>query len=255
MRRLMFAGLAALAMTAVAVGSASAAEGEAELDTQPWSFSGIFGMFDRAALQRGLQVYREVCKNCHSMNLLAYRNLEALGYNRNEVKAIAAQDQVTAGPNDEGDMFERPAKPFDHFAPPFPNEQAARAANGGALPPDLSVIAKARVGGPDYIYSLLTGYEEPPQGFELLAGKQYNRVFPGHQIAMPQPLYDDSVTYQDGTPATLEQEAKDVATFLMWAAEPTLEERKHTGIKVILFLLVFTGLLYAAKRKIWSDVH
>jgi ubiquinol-cytochrome c reductase cytochrome c1 subunit len=255
MRRIMIAVLAAAAVAAGGIGPATAAGEDVELDSQAWSFSGIFGTFDPAALQRGLQIYREVCKTCHSMNLVAYRNLDALGYSEDEIKAIAAEDTVVDGPNEEGDMFDRPARPSDRFAPPFANEQAARSANGGALPPDLSVIVEARLGGPDYVYSLLTGYEEPPADVELLAGMNYNRVFPGHQIAMAPPLSEDAVEFADGTPATVEQMAKDVVTFLTWAAEPMLEERKRTGIKVILFLLVFTGLLYAAKRKIWGDVH
>ncbi|QQP90471.1 cytochrome c1 [Skermanella sp. TT6] len=232
------------------------AAGEAPVPPkQEWSHSGIFGTFDRAALQRGFQVYKEVCSTCHAMNFVAYRNLEALGFSEDEVKAIAAQYEVTAGPNDNGEMFERPAIPADHFKNPFPNEQAARAANGGAYPPDLSLMAKARPHGEDYLYALLVGYEDPPEGFNVPDGQYYNKYFPGHLIGMPPILQDDSVTYADETPATQAQLAHDVAAFLTWAAEPHLEARKQTGVKVILFLLVFTGMMYAVKRKVWADAH
>lgn len=248
---------AALALAAVVglAGNALAA-GEAPVPpAQDWSFNGIFGTFDRAALQRGFQVYKEVCSGCHSMNLLAYRNLHDLGFNEEEVAAIAAQYRVTDGPDDTGAMFERPGRPTDTFVSPFANEQAARAANNGALPPDLSVITKARGGGPDYIYGLLTGYEEPPPGVQLMAGMHYNEYFPGHQIAMPNMLSPGLVEYADGTEATSEQMAWDVVTFLTWAAEPHMETRKEMGVQVILFLIVFTGLMYAVKRKLWADVH
>ncbi|HZT51509.1 MAG TPA: cytochrome c1 [Stellaceae bacterium] len=241
-------------------GVASAALAQTEEATPPlpnpgWSFSGIFGTFDRAALQRGFQIYSEVCSNCHSMNLLHYRDLAAFGYTEDQIKAIAAQKQVTDGPNDQGEMFQRPARPADAFVAPYPNEQAARAAHNGALPPDLSLIVKARAGGVDYVYGILTGYKEAPSSFKLNDGMNYNVYFPGHQIAMPQPLSDNVVTYADGTPSTLPQEAHDVVTFLAWAAEPTMEDRKRAGAKVLLFLLVMAGVLYGAKRKIWSDLH
>jgi len=226
-----------------------------EIPGHQFSFEGLFGTYDRAALQRGFQVYQLVCASCHSLDLVAYRHLEALGYSAAEVKAIAAAVTVTDGPNDEGEMFERPGLPSDPFKAPFPNEQAARFVNNGAYPPDLSLMAKAREAGPDYIVALLTGYHEPPAGFALLEGMSYNAYFPGHQIAMPPPLVEGSVTYEDGTTASVEQMAADAATFLMWAAEPHLETRKQTGVKVVLFLLVMTGLLYAAKRKVWSDLH
>jgi len=227
----------------------------AALPKQDWSHSGIFGTFDRAALQRGFQVYKEVCAACHSMNLVSYRNLQALGFNEDEVKAIAAQYEVTAGPNDAGEMFQRPAIPADRFVKPFPNEQAARVANGGALPPDLSLMAKARPHGEDYIYALLTGFEEPPAGVTVPDGMYYNKYFPGHLIGMPPILQDGSVTYSDNTATSQAQLAHDVATFLTWTAEPHLEARKQTGVKVILFLLVFTGMMYAVKRKVWADAH
>ncbi len=235
-------------------GAASAAEGVA-LPHEEWSFQGIFGTYDRAALQRGFQVYTNVCAGCHGLSLVRYRNLEAIGFSEDEVKAIAAEVQVTDGPNGDGDMFERAGRPSDAFVSPFANEQAARASNGGAYPPDLSLMTKARVGGPDYAYGILTGYHEAPAGMELQPGLNYNAYFPGHQIAMPAPLSEDAVEYADGTPATVEQMAHDVVTFLSWTAEPELETRKRMGVKVILFLVVFTGLLYATKRKIWAKLH
>jgi ubiquinol-cytochrome c reductase cytochrome c1 subunit len=236
-------------------GSAFAAGESHAVPKQEWAHSGIFGTFDRAALQRGFQVYKEVCSTCHAMSLVSYRNLQALGFSDDEVKAIAAQYTVMGGPNDNGEMFERPAIPADHFKSPFPNEQAARAANGGAYPPDLSLMAKARPGGEDYIYALLTGFEEPPAEVKVPDGMYYNKYFPGNLIGMPAILQDDSVTYADNTPATQAQLAHDVATFLTWTAEPHLEARKQTGVKVILFLLVFTGMMYAVKRKVWADAH
>ena len=252
MRRLALAAAAALAF---AMPAFAQDESEPPLPHPSWSFDGIFGTFDRAALQRGFEIYDQVCSNCHSMNLLHYRDLSALGYSEDQIKAIAAQKQTTGGPNDQGEMFQRPAQPADAFVAPYPNEQAARAAHNGALPPDLSLIVKARAGGADYVYGILTGFENPPSGFKMNDGMQYDEFFPGHQIAMPQPLTDDSVTFADGTKATLPQEAHDVTTFLAWAAEPKMEERKRAGAKVLLFLLVMTGVLYGAKRKIWADIH
>ena len=245
----------ALAALIVASGSAFAAEAP-EPAAQEWSFGGIFGTYDRKSLRRGLQVYNEVCATCHSLDLVAYRNLPAIGFDENEVKDIAAQFEVLDGPNDEGDMFTRAAVPADRFAPPFANKMAARAANNGAYPPDLSVITKARKGGADYIYALLSGYrEDVPDGFELIEGMSYNDYFPNHQIAMPPPLAEDAVEYADGTKASTEQMAKDVTTFLAWAGEPEMEQRKQLGIKVLLFLIVLTAMLFALKRKIWADVH
>jgi ubiquinol-cytochrome c reductase cytochrome c1 subunit len=225
------------------------------LPRESWSFDGPFGTFDRAALQRGFQVYQEVCSNCHSLSLVSYRDLAALGYNEDQIKNIASQKQVTDGPNDQGEMFQRPARPSDRFVPAFPNDQANRAAHNGALPPDQSLIVKAREGGPDYIYGILTGYKDAPADDKVPDGMYYNVYFPGHHIAMPPPLTDDVVSYGDGTKATVQQEAHDIVTFLTWAAEPRLEERKKTGAKVIIFLLVMTGVLYAAKRKIWAEIH
>jgi len=255
MRGLLSAAAAAILLALGAQMSLAQEETTPPLPNPGWSFDGIFGTFDRAALQHGFQIYSEVCSNCHSMNLLHYRDLAALGYNDDEIKAIAAQKQVTAGPNDQGDMFQRPAQPADAFVPPFPNDQANRAAHNGALPPDLSLIIKARDGGPDYCYGILTGFKQAPADFKLTEGMNYDEYFPGHQIAMPQPLQDNSVTFADGTQALLPEEAHDVCTFLTWASEPKMEERKETGVKVMLFLFVMSLVLYGAKRKIWAPVH
>jgi len=231
-----------------------AAESGHKLENQQWSFEGIFGTYDRGALQRGFQVYSQVCSACHSMKYLSYRNLEALGYTDDEVKAIASQYTIMDGPNDEGEMFERARKPSDRFKSPYDNDKASRYANGGALPPDLSLITKAREGGADYVYGILTGYEEPPEGVDLAAGQHWNKVMAGNKIAMAAPLSDDIVSYEDGSPTTVDQYARDVAQFLTWAAEPEMEIRKRTGIKVILFLLAFAGIMYSVKKKIWADV-
>ncbi len=250
----------ALALGALVLGIAFAAPLSASEAPKPkaqdWSFQGLFGTFDRAAQQRGFQVYKEVCSGCHSLNQVAYRNLAALGYNEDQIKAIAATVEMQGGPNDEGEMFTRKGKPFDKFKNPFPNANAARAANNGAYPPDLSVITKAKPHGSDYLYALLTSYKEkPPEGMKMTEGMFYNAMFPGAQIAMVPPLMPDAVAYQDGTKATVAQMAKDVTTFLAWAAEPELEERKSMGRKVILFLIALTALMYALKRKIWADLH
>jgi ubiquinol-cytochrome c reductase cytochrome c1 subunit len=221
-----------------------------------WSFNGLFGTYDKASLQRGYQVYKEVCAACHSMRLVSFRHLTALGYTEDEVKAFASEYEVTDGPNDDGEMFERPARPSDRFPSPYPNDNAARVSNGGALPPDLSLIAKARVGGPDYLHALLTGYKEAPADVAMGENMYYNEYFPGQQIAMAPPLSDEIVTYADGQPnPTLDQLARDVSHFLNWAAEPELEQRKQTGWKVIIFLVIFTLLAYVTKRRIWADVH
>jgi len=261
MRALLLATLAAFALPALA------AEAPAP-PAQKWSFDGPFGAFDRGELQRGLQVYKEVCAACHSLNLIRFRDLGGPGapgirhdgngglwYSADQVRSLAAQAQVPDGPNDAGDMFERPGRPADRFRPPYANEQLARVANGGALPPDLSLIIEARKSGADYVYSLLTGYADPPAGVQVLEGMHYNRWFPGHQIAMKPPLEADRVAYADGTKATPEQMSRDVVAFLSWAAEPNLEDRKRLGFKVILFLIVLSGLLYAVKRKVWADLH
>ncbi len=253
MRELLIASLAALFLTSTS-GSALAAEG-APLETRSWPHKGIFGTFDRAALQRGFQVFKEVCSGCHSAKYLRFRDLTGIGLDMDTIKALASEYTVTDGPDDQGEMFERPAKPFDVFPPPFPNPQAARAANGGALPPDLSLIIKARKGGEDYVHSLLLGYGEPPAGEHGPEGAYYNRYFPGGWIAMPPPLSDGLVEYPDGTPATVDQMASDVTQFLAWLSDPTLEERKGVGLKYMLFVLVMTGIFYAYKRKVWSRIH
>ncbi len=252
MKKLIIA--AAVVFAGLQAGAAQAAEGKA-LPARDWPFSGIFGHYDRGAMQRGFQVYREVCSGCHSLRLIAFRNLEALGYGEDEIKAIAAEYTVEDGPDDEGEMFERPGLPADRIPSPFANSKAAAAANNGAVPPDLSLMIKARNGGADYLHALLTGYSDPPDDVELLDVQSYNLYFPGNLIAMAPPLEVDAVEYADGTPATVEQMASDVANFLAWTAEPEMEDRKRMGIKVILFLLAFTGVLYAAKRKVWADLH
>jgi ubiquinol-cytochrome c reductase cytochrome c1 subunit len=245
-----------------------------------WSFEGLFGTFDRGALQRGFQVYKDVCAACHGMRQLYYRNLMDIGLTEEQVKNVAASVEVDDGPNDEGKMFTRPGRPSDRFKSPFPNANAARFANNGALPPDLSLITKAREGGASYVFGILTGYKEsppPPEESacrvteekkgadgkvtkvvtapEVREGQFYNAHMPGCIIAMPPPLAENGVTYADGTPATIEQQTVDVSTFLAWAAEPELETRHRTGVKVLLFLFVLTGMLFALKKKIWREVH
>ncbi|MDG2284176.1 MAG: cytochrome c1 [Alphaproteobacteria bacterium] len=246
-------------MAVVAVGLASTpvkAAGEGiEIPEQDWSFAGVFGTFDRGELQRGFQVYKEVCAGCHSLNYIAFRNLTDLGFNEVEIKAIAAEYDVVDGPNNDGEMFDRPGLPADRIPAPFPNDNAARASNGGALPPDLSLMVDARPNGANYLYALLTGYGDAPSGTTVAEGMSYNAYFPGHQIAMPSPISDDGVEYTDGTSATAAQQARDVTAFLAWTTEPNMEERKRIGVMAILFLLVMTGLLYVSKRKIWADVH
>jgi len=248
--------LIALAIGVGLGGAARALEEAPEPPHQQWPFEGVFGTYDTAASQRGFQVYKEVCSACHAVKHLAFRNLEEIGYTEDQVKGIAAQYQVTDGPNDEGQMFQRPARPSDPIPGPFPNDQAARAANNGALPPDLSLITKAREGGPDYVYAILNGFKDPPAGFKLLEGTYYNQYFTGHQIKMPPPLTQtDQLKYADGTQATVPQMSHDVVSFLSWAAEPNLNDRHRIGFKVILFLIIATGVFYAAKRKIWSRIH
>jgi len=241
---------------------------------QDWSFAGVFGKYDPAQVQRGFQVYKEVCSSCHSLNLVAFRTLaddRGPYFSEEQVKALAAEYQITDGPDDAGDMFQRPGRPSDHFPPPFANPQAAAAANGGAAPPDLSLMAKARgvgrgfpwflldgvttyqEGGPDYIHALLTGYEDPLAGVTVSQGTHYNPYFAsGPALAMPKPLSDGQVTYTDGSPQTVDQYATDVAAFLMWTAEPTLGDRKELGFRVLIFLIVFAVLMYLTKRRVWA---
>ncbi|MFZ1680683.1 MAG: cytochrome c1 [Rhizobiaceae bacterium] len=240
---------------------------------QSWSFAGPFGTYDKGQLQRGLKVYKEVCSACHSMQLVPFRTLEDLGYSEEQVKAFAAEYEVTDGPNDDGEMFTRKAVPADRFPSPFPNEQAAAASNNGAAPPDFSLIAKARgvergfplfvidiftqyaESGPDYIHALLTGYDEqPPHGMEVPEGTYYNPYFVGGKsLSMAPPLSADVVTYDDGSPQTVDQYARDVSAFLMWAAEPHLEARKKTGFGTMIFLVILAGMVYISKKKVWAD--
>ncbi|WP_375454472.1 cytochrome c1 [uncultured Methylobacterium sp.] len=265
--------------------SASAEEehGGNQPPRQSWSYAGVFGRFDQAQLQRGFQVYKEVCSACHSLRLVRFRNLDEEGgpdFSASQVKALAATYTVKDGPNDAGEMFERPGRAADAFPPPFPNDQAAAAANGGKAPPDFSVLAKARtfergfpyfildvlpfVGyaeqGVDYIHAVLNGYEEPPKGTEVPDGVYYNKYYPGHLIAMPKPISDGQVTYpkddkgEPVVPETVDQYVKDVASFMAWAAEPHMMASKALGLRVILFLIVLAGLLYYVKKRIWADV-
>ena len=245
---------AALVATLLA-GPALAAGGDVALTKRDWSFNGPFGTFDKAAMQRGFQVYREVCAGCHSMQYIAFRNFADLGYNEAEIKAIAAEYDVEDGPNDEGEMFTRPGIPADRMPSPYPNDNAARAGNGGALPPDLSLIAKARANGPDYLYSLLIGYKEAPASMNVPDGMYYNDAYSGNLIAMPQPLYGDDVTYADGADTSIEGSAADLTQFLMWAAEPKMEVRKRIGVAVVFFLSIFVVLSVMAKRRVWADLH
>lgn len=238
-----------------------------------WSFAGPFGHWDVGQLQRGLKIYKEVCSACHGLRLVPFRSLEALGYSEEQVKAFAAEYDITDGPNADGDMFDRPGKPSDYFPSPFPNTEAAAFANNGAPPPDMSVLAKARgvergfpwfifdiftqyaENGPDYIYSLLTGYEEAPAGTEVPEGSHYNPYFAGAAVlAMAPPLSDGLITYEDGSPETVDQYSKDISAFLMWAAEPHLVERKAMGFKVMIFLVILSILLYLTKKSVWAGL-
>ena len=225
------------------------------LPQHEWSFEGITGTFDRGALQRGYQVYSEVCSVCHSMKLLYYRDLIDIGFSEDQVKAIASEFTVIDGPNDEGEMFERDARPADRFVSPYLNDNEARANNNGAYPPDLSVITKAKKDGANYIYNLLLGYKDPPADMEVGEGMYYNIYMAGNQIAMPQPIYDESVDYADGTNNSAEQLAEDLVVFLTWAAEPELEVRKNLGIKVILFFIILGFIIFLAKNRLWREVH
>ena len=272
------ASLAAMLISGAAL---AAEEGHPGIARQPWAFSGFTGQFNKAQLQRGFQVYKEVCSNCHGLDRLAFRNLVQPGgpeFPEESVKQLAAEwpNKITDGPNDEGKMFERPPLLSDPIRGPYHNEKEARAAQNGALPPDLSLIARARgvernpswwihpflmlgdvvqsyqEGGADYLYALLTGFTDPPSGFHMAEGQYYNKAFPGHQISMPPPLTDGAVTYQDGTPPKADNYSRDVVAFLSWAADPSLDQRKRIGWQVILYLIVTTGLLYLGKKRIWS---
>ena len=256
MWRVLLAGLTIGALTLFGGHAAYAAGDAADIPGQDWQHEGVFGSFDRGSLQRGFQVFQEVCAACHSLQYIAFRNLVEIGFTADEAKAIAAEYEVEDGPDDEGEMFFRAARLADYWPSPFANDNEARASNGGALPPDLSLIVKAREGGPDYIYALMTGYEEEaPEEMELADGMSFNHFFRGQQIAMPEPLYDEAVEYVDGTPATLDQHARDVTAFLAWTAEPELEERKQTGLKVLIFVFVLTAVLFVIYRRVWARLH
>ena len=244
----------ALAATA-AIGTAMAAGGAKHGEPQDWHFEGVFGTYDRAQLQRGYLVYREVCSGCHKLKYIQFRHLRDIGFSEQQVKALAAEIEVEDGPDDDGEMFTRPGSLSDDLPAPFPNDNAARASNNGALPPNLSLITKARPDGPNYVFALLTGYADAPADVELSDGMNYNPYFAGGQIAMAPPLSDDAVEYADGTKATVEQMSRDVVAFLAWAAEPTLEARHRLGFKVLVFLIILTVLLYLAKKRVWRNVH
>ena len=234
------------------------AEPDSEFLKVDWTFKSFFGKFDRASLQRGYQVYNEVCASCHSLKHLSYRNLSEKGgpeFSEEEAKAIASNFEVIDGPDSTGEMFNRPAKLSDKFVMPYANEEEAKSANGGAYPPDMSVLVKARKGGADYIYSLLLGYEEPPTDIKLDDGVYYNKYMYGNKIKMAAPLSDDLVEYSDGTKATTERMSKDVVTFLMWTAEPHLEQRHKTSFRVLVYLIILTLLVYFSMKKIWSRVE
>jgi ubiquinol-cytochrome c reductase cytochrome b/c1 subunit len=273
------AAIAVMVAGSLLLGSAQNARA-AEDDTPPsqhWTFAGPLGKYDRGSLQRGLKVYKEVCSACHSLSYIAFRNLAdpgGPGYSEAQAAAFASEYKIKDGPNDQGEMFERPGRVADYFPSPFPNEQAARAANGGAAPPDLSLIAKARSyergfprfifdfftqfqeQGPNYVSAILQGFEDkPPAGVTIPDGSYYNKYFPGHAIKMPKPLSDGQVTFDDGSPATVAQYAHDVSTFLMWTAEPHMEARKRIGLQVFVFLILLTGLLYFTKKKVWANAH
>jgi ubiquinol-cytochrome c reductase cytochrome c1 subunit len=246
-------------------------------EEQKWSFAGVFGKYDKGQLQRGLKVYKEVCSACHSIKRVAFRNLEDLGYTEAQVKAFAADYEVQDGPNGDGEMYTRKAVPSDYFPSPFPNEEAAAAANGGAAPPDFSLLAKARgvergfpqflidmvpiwggyqEGGADYIHALITGFQEPPAGITVPEGTHFNPYFAGGiALKMAPPISKDQVTYDDGAPQTVDQYSKDAAAFMMWAAEPKLEDRKRTGFMVILFLAGLTALVWLTKRAVYAGKH
>ncbi len=283
--KMFFTGLAAFGLaTALTLGAVQAetAGSEAEPAHYPikhptqesWSFAGPFGTYDKAQLQRGLKIYKEVCSACHSMKLVSFRTLSDLGYNDDQIKAFAAEYEVQDGPNADGEMFTRAARPGDYFPSPFANAEAAAAANNNAVPPDFSLIAKARgvergfptfvfdiftqyaEAGPDYIHALLTSYDEtPPAGMQIPEGTHYNPAFiAGKSLAMAKPLSDGQVTYDDGSPETVEQYSRDISAFLMWAAEPHMEARKKTGFRVIVFLLLLGAIVYATKRRVFAGI-
>jgi len=238
--------------------NSNSAEQSEDLLNPGWSFKGFFGKFDRASLQRGYQVYTEVCSSCHSLKYLSYRNLYEPGgpeFSKEQAKIIASQFELTDGPNNDGEMFTRQARLSDNFVGPYANDKEAAASNGGAYPPDMSVLVKARQGGASYIYSVLLGYEDPPEGITLDDGVYYNKFMSGNKIMMAQPLSEGIVEYSDGTSATEEQMAKDVVTFLAWAAEPHLETRHKIGFRAIIYLIIITVLVYFSMKKLWSRIE
>jgi ubiquinol-cytochrome c reductase cytochrome c1 subunit len=242
--------------TAAPAAAASPVTETPEAPSQKWSFGGLFGGLDLAAAQRGFQVYNEVCSACHSMNLLHYRDLAGIGLNADQIKAIAATKEVAGPLNDNGEPTTRPGLPSDTFKAPFPNDKAAQAANGGAIPPDQTLLVNARENGPNYIYAMVAlGYVDPPAGFKVQDGLYYNTYFPGHQIHMPNPLSEGQVTYADGTKATVPQMTHDVVTFLTWASNPEAVQRKRMGVRAVLFFALLAGLAYAVKREVWKDEH
>jgi ubiquinol-cytochrome c reductase cytochrome c1 subunit len=247
-------GLGVIAGIMIYSSAVMAAEDEGTIIKRDWTFSGLFGHYDRASLQRGFQVYREVCSSCHGLDYIAFRNLADLGYNEDEIKSIAAEYEIVDGPDEEGEFFTRSGVPADKLPNPFPNENAARAANGGAYPPDLSLTVKANANGADYIYSLLTSYKDAPVDVNLPDGMHYNEAFTGRLIAMPQPLYGDDITLAGEGDASIEGLAADVTSFLAWTAEPEMETRKRIGIAVMVFLLAMCFISYGSMRYVWSDV-
>ena len=251
MKKLHLLFLATILATTPALANEAAAPKQ-----QNWAFEGVFGKFDKPSIQRGFQIYKEVCSACHSLKRVPFRKLTEIGFSEAEVKSLAAGYQIHDGPNDAGEMFDRPGRPSDHFPSPYANDKAGRAMNNGALPPDQSLLLKAREDGANYIFSLLTGYgQAAPEGITVPTGAYYNPYMPGGIIKMAAPLKDDSVTYQDGTKATLDQEAHDIVNFLQWAAEPEMEERKHMGLHVLLFLGAMTAFFYVVKKRVWSNLH
>jgi ubiquinol-cytochrome c reductase cytochrome c1 subunit len=252
MRKLSVLSLAAAFAISASVAFAAGEGGT--ITKRDWSFSGPFGSFDQASLQRGFQVYREICASCHGLKYIAFRNLADLGYNKGEIEAIAAEYEIMDGPNDEGEMFLRPGIPADRFPEPFANENEARAANSGAYPPDLTLMVKARPDGANYLYSLLTAYKDAPPEINVPDSMHYNEIYSGYMIAMPQPFYGDDVTYADGSDASVEALSADITAFLAWTSEPELESRKRIGIVVMIFLIVMCYMSYGAMRYVWSDV-
>jgi ubiquinol-cytochrome c reductase cytochrome c1 subunit len=256
MKKSIFNAVSLIAVIGISSYAFASSGGEAPLKKIDWKFDGMFGSVDKQSAQRGLQVYKEVCAACHGLNRIAFRNLADIGFSEAEIKALAASYKVKDGPDDNGDMFERDGLPSDRFVPPFANEQAAGAGFSGKAPPDLSLIIKARHDGANYLYSLLTGYgHEKPEHMVLTDGQHYNPYFPGGNILMPPPLSDGQVTYEDGTQASVDQMSKDVVNFLQWAAEPDMESRKQMGIKVLIYLAIFTAFMYVAKRNLWKKLH